>query len=308
MTWYKLRKTASKSVVSFDFDDTLTLAEWDDENEIFTTKNMNPNLETFDKVKKEAEDGNRIVIVTSRNTPRENEKKDIEEFIDKYKLPISKTDIYYTSGDPKGDILSRLGAKKHYDDCPSEIESALHYNIEGEQIGHPQDKLVNEWTIRDLAIESRGEKFYTEEEARQWVLKEVKEYIPSERDRDIMSKLVPYHKVGDEYKIGLKEIGEITEEDKWVNTEIIRNNDPNLSGVVFTRVSRLLPTKSIEEAEVDTVVNRLLQRPSFFQAITAGQDHKITDGNARYYAAVGLGLTVIPVQWAKNIENQLPLD
>ena len=95
MAWYsKVQKIASGGVVSFDFDDTLASSEWDDENWVFSSDNMSPNKQIISKLKKEHENGNEIVIVTSRNSASEPE---VREFIEENNLPIEM--VYFGKRD-----------------------------------------------------------------------------------------------------------------------------------------------------------------------------------------------------------------
>lgn len=304
MAWYsKVQKTASGGVVSFDFDDTLASPEWDDENWIFSSDNMSPNKQIISKLKEEHENGNEIVIVTSRNSASEPE---VREFIEENNLPIER--VYFTNGEPKGPVLRTIGAIRHYDDSEAELDSAKEFGVNTYQVGHPQDKLISEALIRYLAIESRGESFKTEEDARQWVLKELESSDLSEEEKDIQSKLIPYHKTKDGYAIGIKEISDLTEEDKWATTRIDSVDDPSLSGAILAKIDDIFPSKKANDSEVNVIIDRLKQRPSFFQAIIVDKQNRIIDGNARYYAASDLGLTKIPTQWKieSETENEQP--
>jgi phosphoserine phosphatase len=138
----KIIKISSRKTISFDFDDTLTKPEWDEENEIWSNFG-NPREENLEKMRELSSKGYRIIIVTARN---EKLRPEIEKFVEDHDLPVEE--IYCTNGELKGPILKSLGVIKHFDDCPHEIASIDEVNeaesnpkkkIEYERAWHPAD-------------------------------------------------------------------------------------------------------------------------------------------------------------------------
>jgi hypothetical protein len=112
-------------IVCFDFDNTLCMKAGD------------PNHEMIEKVKKYHEQGYRCYIVTARNKAHEatrwiqnNEPNRIrvKDFIKDHQLPIKQ--CHFLNHQPKGPVLKRIGAFKHYDDELEQIESAKEYGIQ----------------------------------------------------------------------------------------------------------------------------------------------------------------------------------
>jgi len=123
----------SSSIISFDFDDTLTQPIWDEEDGLWVNYG-DPRPEIIEKVRELASEGHQIVIVTSRPMTHI---KWVKDFITKYNLPISK--VHFTNGELKGPRLQELGVTRHYDDCPEELKSAEEYGIETNRVWHPYD-------------------------------------------------------------------------------------------------------------------------------------------------------------------------
>jgi hypothetical protein len=99
-------------MITFDFDDTLTRPVWDEKHQLFESS-ANPNYDTFAKLKSFDEQGEEIMIVTTRWSRIE-----IVDFVEKYNLPISA--IRCTEGEFKGETLLEIGSQLHFDDSPHE--------------------------------------------------------------------------------------------------------------------------------------------------------------------------------------------
>jgi len=133
MNWYK---QAQQKIVSFDFDDTIFMLEFDDENENYKRDPLterpigNPNPKIIDLIKQYDQDGWKVIIVTSRM----NEYRDqVEDVVRELSLPIRE--IHCTGGQDKVDTLMRLGVSKHYDDDMFEISAIRSKsNIEAIQV------------------------------------------------------------------------------------------------------------------------------------------------------------------------------
>ena len=122
-------------LVTFDFDDTLTLPHYDEEEELWTS-GLEPNKKTISALKKFASNGYEVKIVTSRHGTG-NHKKDVATFTKKHNLPVK--DIIFTNGKYKADTLERIGSVLHYDDDTEEISRIKSKGIKIIHIKHPLD-------------------------------------------------------------------------------------------------------------------------------------------------------------------------
>ena len=122
-------------IVTFDFDDTLTLPHYDEEEELWTA-GLEPNKKTISALKKFASKGYEVKIVTSRHGTGKH-KKDVATFAKKHNLPIK--DIIFTNGKYKADTLERIGSVLHYDDDTEEISRIKSKGIKTIYIKHPLD-------------------------------------------------------------------------------------------------------------------------------------------------------------------------
>ncbi len=122
-------------LVTFDFDDTLTMPRWDEEEELWMT-GLEPNKKTISAMKKFASKGYEVKIVTSRHGTG-NHKKDVATFVKKHNLPVK--DIIFTNGKYKADTLERINSVLHYDDDTEEISRIKSKGIKVIHIKHPLD-------------------------------------------------------------------------------------------------------------------------------------------------------------------------
>ncbi len=99
-------------MITFDFDETLTCPIWDFKYQLFEPS-LNPNYDSFTKLRSFDKQGKEIRIVTTRWHSQE-----IVNFLEKYSLPISS--IHCTEGELKGDTLLKLGSELHFDDDEKE--------------------------------------------------------------------------------------------------------------------------------------------------------------------------------------------
>ena len=123
-------------LVTFDFDDTLTMPRWDEEEELWMG-GTEPNKKTISAMKKFASNGYEVKIVTSRHGTGEH-KKMVANFAKKHNLPVK--DIIFTNGKWKADTLERIGSVLHYDDDTYEISRIKSKGIKTIQVVHPMDK------------------------------------------------------------------------------------------------------------------------------------------------------------------------
>ena len=120
-------------LVTFDFDDTLTMPYWSDEDGYWTS-GSDPNKKTISAMKKFHSNGYEIAIVTSRHGKGDH-KRQVVTFIKKHGLPVKK--LVFTNGKWKADMLDKMGSILHYDDDKAEITKIRAKGIKVVEIPHP---------------------------------------------------------------------------------------------------------------------------------------------------------------------------
>jgi len=131
--WIESRK--DKGVVTFDFDNTLTLPFWDEENEIWSSSSEKPCEENVRKLKKYASQGYSVYVVTAR---KNRDRPEVVQFAKDNELPI--IDVIATGG-PKGKMLSGLNSLIHHDDSPQVFEDPESlFKGKWVKVFHPFDK------------------------------------------------------------------------------------------------------------------------------------------------------------------------
>lgn len=114
--------TRCEMIVSFDFDNTLTITRFDELEERFLYKG--PNEEVVNILKSFHALGVRIFIVTSRFEKFEQSESDvgpnIETFLSQHGLAHMVKNVIFTNGKPKAHKLHRIGARIHFDDDEKE--------------------------------------------------------------------------------------------------------------------------------------------------------------------------------------------
>jgi len=113
---------ATANIVSFDFDNTIAKTQMTPNGKY--DKDANGNLivtgikRDIEKIMREYNaKGYKVLIVTARP---EKDRWQVEEFVEKYNLPVSK--IYCTSFRPKKYLLNKIPVEAHYDDSLKEID------------------------------------------------------------------------------------------------------------------------------------------------------------------------------------------
>jgi RimJ/RimL family protein N-acetyltransferase len=130
-------RNKTSAVISFDFDDTLTMPIKDDEG--FWTSGLNPNMEMIQKMHEHKANGDKIIITTFRHGSPAN-KKEILQFINDNRLPIDNPeDIVFTGSKNKGEFLQMRGAELHYDDDTDVIDELESKGMRYVHIQHPAD-------------------------------------------------------------------------------------------------------------------------------------------------------------------------
>ena len=137
-----------QNVYSFDFDNTLIRYETLEDGDV---EYIGPHKENITLLKSLAEQGNKVIIVTSRSRPNRpkfdwDKAPTPEEAIEKYNLPVEE--VYYTFGDLKAEKLLELGVSKHWDDDEDEVRAAVEAGIDAELVPVEDDvttRLRDKW-------------------------------------------------------------------------------------------------------------------------------------------------------------------
>lgn len=130
--WHNYLKENTQRVVTFDFDDTLALSHWGEEEDDWV--HDGPHTPFIEKLKKHKAEGDTVYIVTSRHEEFETKalktpgQYAVSEFVEEYGLPVDG--IYFTNGKPKIKTLLMLGSVMHHDDDPEDIKDSLDNGLE----------------------------------------------------------------------------------------------------------------------------------------------------------------------------------
>ena len=131
MDWKKWKQILKEQkIYSFDYDNTLVTykASKDGDHGVFD-KEHEANVAL---VRKLVEEGNKVIIVTSRKQLDKRLPWDTspspEQLVEDLALPISE--IHYTNGQHKAETLLQLGVSEHWDDDPDEIDAIQRLNNE----------------------------------------------------------------------------------------------------------------------------------------------------------------------------------
>jgi hypothetical protein len=126
------------AVITFDFDDTLTLTQWDPEEESFNF--IGPNKHICQTLREHVNNGDHVHIVTSRHGPEMNNDGEIRQhgqpsvlaFVNEHLADVVDrlAGIHFTSGALKWNLLHELRSDKHFDDDRCELD-ALPPGIQG---------------------------------------------------------------------------------------------------------------------------------------------------------------------------------
>ena len=126
------------SVITFDFDDTLTQTQWDNEEECFVF--MGPNHQMCNMLREHLAHGDTVHIVTSRIGPDMDSdgrvfpggQPGVRAFIQEHLSDVADQicGVHFTGGTLKFMTLHELNSEKHFDDDRCELE-ALPPGIQG---------------------------------------------------------------------------------------------------------------------------------------------------------------------------------
>jgi hypothetical protein len=111
------------AVVTFDFDDTLTQTQWDNDEECFIF--VGPNHQMCNVLREHVQNGDDVHIVTSRTGPSmsiegilaAHGQPSIRMFLQEHMGDVIEqlAGVHFTGG-LKRDMLVHLGSTKHFDD------------------------------------------------------------------------------------------------------------------------------------------------------------------------------------------------
>ena len=122
------------TLVTFDFDDTLTLPFKDKEG-YWVSGGSVPNMETIATMKELGDRGHEIAIVTSRVFSN-GSKERIGVFVMEHELPVER-DVVFTNGEWKAGFLEEMGSVLHYDDDLEELSRIEAKGIAVVEVPHP---------------------------------------------------------------------------------------------------------------------------------------------------------------------------
>ena len=123
-----------RKLVTFDFDDTLTLPIKDNEG-YWVSGGSVPNEKTIATMKDIAARGHEVAIVTSRICT-DSSKERIAMFVMEHELPVER-DVVFTNKEWKADFLEEIGSVLHFDDSKDELERIEAKGIQTVEIPHP---------------------------------------------------------------------------------------------------------------------------------------------------------------------------
>ena len=131
--WREYLKEEEQKVVTFDFDDTLSLSHYDPDLDYGWVYD-GPHKPFIEKLFKHLSEGHTVYIVTSRHGDREldslenPDQRAVQEFLDEHGIKVSG--VFFTDGKLKVQKLLELGSSLHHDDDPEEIAAAEEAGIE----------------------------------------------------------------------------------------------------------------------------------------------------------------------------------
>ena len=131
---YLLSEQKNKKRYSFDYDSTLIVFDMiKDKDGDIDLRYMGPHEENIEKlIELSGIPNSEVYIVTSRHKPVEGRKPHFDESPSPEQLVkdlgLKVKQIIYTEGQPKVNVLKKLGISKHWDDDQVEIDAIESYN------------------------------------------------------------------------------------------------------------------------------------------------------------------------------------
>ena len=132
MNWYKIAQNIKS--VSFDFDGTIALNVWNNEDLDYERDEkskiiLTPNDYIINLMRQYRSQGYKVFVVSSRI---EEYKQEIIDFLNKYNVPYDECHV--TNSRYKAQTLKDLNVQVHYDDDEREIEKIKEIGINGYRV------------------------------------------------------------------------------------------------------------------------------------------------------------------------------
>ena len=137
--WRKYLSEGNNMIVTFDFDDTLTITRPDED---WGVVEVGPNMETINNMKEFIASGAQVYIVTSRfksssaQAYEGPQRSTPEQYVEEFGLQLA-ADPIYTNGKLKAQTLLGLGSQLHFDDDPEELDACEEVGIKTKKIAVP---------------------------------------------------------------------------------------------------------------------------------------------------------------------------
>ena len=138
MESFKEYTEKNEKAVSFDFDDTIYMLNWLDEENDFERDAYNVpigrlNKKIAAKIKQYSQDGYLVYVITSRY---DIWKEDTETFLKDNDLLQYIENVIFTNGAWKANTCKRMGVSVHYDDDIKELKRLRYKNIVPVRVKH----------------------------------------------------------------------------------------------------------------------------------------------------------------------------
>lgn len=122
--------------VSFDFDDTIFMHDWDEENNDYARDEDGDPIGTLnEEIAKKIIDykvkGYKVYVITTRSAVWRQE---TEDFLRDSSLMGYIDDVIFTDGSWKAKTCKRNGVSIHYDDDPGELKRLKYKGIKGVRV------------------------------------------------------------------------------------------------------------------------------------------------------------------------------
>ncbi len=121
------------SAVSFDFDNTIFMLDWDDAEKDYSRDDAGDeighlNEEIAKAIKDYKVKGYKVYVITSRYAIWRGE---TEEYLADHNLMSYIDEVIFTNGSWKAATCKKNGVERHYDDDPEELRRLRYKGIEG---------------------------------------------------------------------------------------------------------------------------------------------------------------------------------
>ena len=135
------KEYSSNPVVSFDFDDTIFMTQWDNKNnDLVRDDEGNPigtlNKDIAKKIKEYKNKGYTVYVITTRF---EKWRPETEKFLQDNDLMNYIDEVIFTNNAWKANTCKKYGVKIHYDDYPEELRRLKYKKIKGVRVKNESD-------------------------------------------------------------------------------------------------------------------------------------------------------------------------